>query len=274
MTYITVSDVRYASGVPTSLASNAAIEHAIAIIEPMTERAMNTKFKPTLRIDILDGTGKNHFFTDKNPLLRVEALKSDDNSLDVDALEIYKSSGKIALGINSDSSIFVEKQRSIVCKYRFGLLDQDDDTQTTISAAASAGSSVNVTVASATGFTENDWVEIYGMDGNKEVAQITAISGTTFTLDKISFDHEADSILIKIQIPQYIKRFMELEATIYVALNAIGATYTFNASYNLADLQVTKGVPYTHWRESLEKAIKERESLRRIIKPRFKIVVN
>jgi hypothetical protein len=62
------------------------------------------------------------------------------------------------------------------------------------------------------------------------------------------------------------------EGKAYLALNAIGTTYVFNASYSLGDLNVTKGVPYTHWRESLEKAIKERNTLRNIVKPRFKIM--
>ena len=61
---------------------------------------------------------------------------------------------------------------------------------------------------------------------------------------------------------------MECEAAIYVAINAIGATYTFNASYQIGELSVTKGVPYTHWRESVSQMLKERENLRRLIKPR------
>ena len=61
---------------------------------------------------------------------------------------------------------------------------------------------------------------------------------------------------------------MELEAGLYVAINAIGSTYTFNAGYQIGDFSVTKGVPYTHWRESVSQMLKERENLRRLIKPR------
>ena len=78
----------------------------------------------------------------------------------------------------------------------------------------------------------------------------------------------------KIQIPYVIKRFMELEAAIYVGINAIGATYTFNASYSIGDLSVVKGVPYTHWRESVQRCIQEREALRKNIRVRPSILVS
>ncbi len=273
MTYITVSDVRNACGIPSSLASDSAIEHSISIVEPLTERAMNTKFEPTQRIDYLDGTGVGYFYTDKNPVLRVDALKSDDESLDVSSLNVYHSSGKVAVGVDSSTTNFIEKQKSIIVKYRYGLLDRDEGTQTTTDGSVSAGTSVTVTVDDESGFSSGDWVEISGMDGNREVAKITSISGSDITVDRLNLSHEDESTFIKLQIPSFIKRFMELEASIYVGLNAIGATYTFNASYSLADLQVSKGVPYTHWKESLQKAIKEREGLRSMIKPRPKIMV-
>ncbi len=273
MTFITITNVRQASGAPVSLVSDATVTHAIEIVEGLTSRKMNTKFTPTKKIDILDGTSSGRFFTDKNPLLKVISLSSDGNSIDADSLEVYKSSGKVVLGVDSGSSIFIAKPRSIVCEYLYGLVEEDDSVSTTTSGAETAGTSVVIAVGDATSFTVGDWVFIYGTDGNEEVAQITVILNNDVTVDQLIFDHVSGSLFIKATIPQSIKRFMELEATIYVALNAIGATYTFSASYSIGDLQVTKGVPYTHWRESLEKAIKERNTLTHIIKPRFKILV-
>ena len=67
---------------------------------------------------------------------------------------------------------------------------------------------------------------------------------------------------------------MLIEAGICAGINALGATYTFNASYQLGELQVTKGVPYTHWRESLNSLFKEREMRKVRIKIRPSIVVD
>lgn len=273
MTYLSVTDVRTASGIPSSLATDTQIEHAIAIVEPLTERAMNTKFSPTLKIEMLDGTGSDRIFLSKNPVLRLESLESDDNTVDISNVYLYRPSGKVILSTGADISVFVLEHQSVIAKYRYGYMVQDDTASTTLSSAVSAGTSVSATVADASDLSVNDWVDIFGTDGNREVAQITAISSNTLTLDFLGLSHASDSVVVKLQIPYFIKRFMELESVIYVGMNAIGATYTFNASYSLGDLSVTKGVPYTHWRESLQQAVKEREQLRNMIKPRFAIRV-
>lgn len=273
MKYLNVVDVRIASGIPESLATDDAIEHAIDIVESMTERAMNTKFTPTLNIEVLDGTGTDRLFLLKNPVLRLESLSSDGNNIDVSKVYLYRYSGRIILSSEADSSIFQNKHKSIIAKYRYGLMVPDDNTLTNLSFSISAGANVLATVADASNFAVGDWVDIYGTDGNREVAKIAAIDGNELTLDFLGLSHATDSIIVKLQIPYFIKRFIELEAVIYVGMNAIGATYTFNASYSIGDLSVTKGVPYTHWRESLQQAVKEREQLRNMIKPRFAIRV-
>lgn len=274
MTFISVSDVRYSSGAPLSLISNAAIEHAISIVEAETAKKMNTKFVPTRRIDIMDGTGNNRFFTEKNPVLKILACKSDDNNIEPGWLDVSRGSGMCRLNQDSDTNTFVAIQNGLRVSYLFGHLIADDDNRTTTNGAVSAGTSVVVTVDDAGTIVANDWVEVIGTDGNREVAQVTLVSTNDLTVDLLNFDHEDESVLYKIQIPPEIKRFMELEASIYVGINAIGATYTFNASYSLGDLSVVKGVPYTHWRESVGKCIQEREALRKYIKARPSIVVN
>ena len=113
------------------------------------------------------------------------------------------------------------------------------------------------------------------MDGNCEVAKITNDPvGNTFAVDTIVKPHESGSVVVKLVIPEYIKTYMMIEAAICVAINAIGSTYVFNASYNLGELQVTKGVPYTHWRESVDKLTKERMMRKARIKPRPSMVVD
>ena len=268
MTFITVADVRYSSGAPVSLISNTAVEHAILIVEKETAKKMNTKFVPTRRVDIMDGTGNNRFFTEKNPVLKILTCKSDDNDIDPTWLDVSRGSGMCRLNQDSDTNTFIAIQNGLRVSYLYGHLVPDDDNRTTTNGAVSAGTSVVVAVDDAGSIAVNDWIEIMGMDGYQEVALVTAVSSNDITVDLLNFDHEDESVFYKIEIPYEIKRFMELEASIYVGINAIGATYTFNASYSLGDLAVVKGVPYTHWRESVQRCISEREALRKYIKAR------
>ena len=273
MTYITVTDVRRASGAPTSLITDAYITSIIEVVEGEMERWVNTKFTPTQTIEALDGSGSNRFFTHKNPVLAVRGLNTNDTDITLSSINIYKESGKIELGGDSETSQFIAKSKDTIIKYHYGLLDESS-TNTTTSAASVAGTSVALSVASETGFVDEDWVEIYGMDGNKEVAQINTNPTTgVITVDQLVQAHESGSIVVKLQIPFHIKRYMEIEAALSVAINAIGATYTFNASYSLGDLSVVKGVPYTHWQSSVEKLLKEREMRKSRIKIRPHIVV-
>lgn len=269
-----MQDVRYASGAPVALISNAAVEHIITLVEGETAKKMNTKFVPTRRVDIMDGTGLNRFFTEKNPVLKILSCKSDSNTIDPDWIDVSRGSGMCRLNEDSDTNVFVSKQNSLSVAYLFGHLVPDDDNRTTTNGAVSAGSSVVVTVDDAGTIAVNDWIEIIGTDGNREVAQVTNVSSNDLTVDLLNFSHVDESVLYKIQIPLTIKRFMELEAAIYVGLNAVGATYTFNASYSIGDLSVVKGVPYTHWRETIIKNVQEREALKKYIKARPSILVN
>ena len=274
MTFITVNDVRNASGAPVSLISNAAVEHAIVTVEGETSKKMNTKFVPTRRVDIMDGTGTNRLFTEKNPVLKILSCKSDGNAILPAYIDASRSSGLCRLNEDSDTNVFVARQNSLSIAYLFGHLVPDDDNRTTTNGAVAAGSAVVITVDDAQTIAENDWIEIMGTDGKREIAKVTTVSNNDITVDLLNFAHEDESVLYKIQIPYEIKRFMELEAAIYVGINAIGATYTFNASYSIGDLSVVKGVPYTHWRESVQRCIQEREALRKYIKARPAILVS
>ena len=153
-------------------------------------------------------------------------------------------------------------------------MQERSDTNTITDADSTAGSSVALSVASETAFADDDWVEVYGIDGNKEVGQVTGTDTGEITIDELAFDHASGSKVVKLQIPEFIKRYMEIEAGIACALNAIGATYTFNASYGLSEFNVVKGVPYTHWRESFEKMVKERDFRKSQIRPQFHMGMN
>lgn len=275
MTYITADDVRRASGAPTSLITDTLINAAIVIIEAEMKRWMNTAFVPTVRIDHLRGNGIHRMFTMKNPLLSVRALTVNDSTTVTPAyLDWTKESGKVILNNSAESSVFTQGENNTFIKYLYGLLEEST-TNTTLSTATTAGSTVSMTVGSISGFADEDWVEIYGMDGKQEVAQITGTPGAGIIIvDQLVQTHAADSVIVKLQIPYYIKRYMEIEAAIYVAVYAIGGTYTFNTSYSIGDLTVNKGEPYPQWREVIQRMINERKMRRNTIRIRPSILVD
>ena len=207
MSFISVDDVRNLSGVDSDLMTDAQIQDLIDMVETDTSKWLNTKFVPTMQIDILDGNGQDWIYTDKNPLLNVRNLVSDETTVDVSAIHTYRSSGKISFGTNSGLSIFVGKKQSVKIAYYFGLLEESSTT-TTSSDAAVAGSSVNIEVVSSTNFEVDDWVDVYGIDGNKEVAQVTVVPDSThITVDQIVYGHVSGSVIVKLQIPEGSKNF-------------------------------------------------------------------
>ena len=276
MTFITVDEVRNRSGAPSTLVTDAQITQFIAQVEAEMARWLNTKFVPTETIEIRDGNSLSRIFTRKNPLLSVRALTSNDStSLTPSTLHWHRPSGKISLASGAETGTFVHGSQNTFIKYIYGFVEEDEDVKTTTNADISVGTSVTVTVVDSTGIAVDDWVEIYGMDGKKEACKVTDTpSVNTLVLDQVVKTHESGSVVAKLTIPEYIKTYMMIEAAICVAINAIGATYVFNASYNLGELQVTKGVPYTHWRESVDKLTKERMMRKARIKPRPSIMVN
>jgi len=268
MTYIDVADVRRATGIPTDIMTDSEISSAITVVEDLTERMMNTKFKPTVKFEVLSGDDKSLMFTSKNPLLAVRQLKIDDTTIDISNIYTWRSSGKIILSSSADTSTFEQDIQNIKIKYLYGFVNETD-TRTTTTVDATAGTSVSISVSDSSSLSQNDWIELYDIDGNREVCQITSVDdSTTITVDEIALDHSSGSEVVKVDIPTFLKRFIEVEAGIYVSINAIGATYKFNASYSLGELNVSQGVPYTHWRETTQKLINERNSLYNMIKIR------
>ena len=275
MTFITADDVRRASGAPTSLISDTLIDEAIVIIESEMKRWMNTAFVPTVKIEHRDGNALQRLFVMKNPLLSIRALTVNDTTTISPAyIDWEKQSGKLLLNKDAESGTFVTGQNNTFIKYLYGMLEESD-TNTTLSTATATGTTVSMTVASISGFADEDWVEIYGMDGKQEVAQISGTPAAgVIIVDQLVQAHAVDSTIVKLQIPYKIKRYMEIEAAIYVAIYAIGGTYTFNTSYSLGELTVNKGEPYPQWREVIQRMINERKMRRETLKIRPSILVD
>lgn len=275
MTFISATEVRNVCGAPSSLISDTVMNQYITEVEAEMARWINTAFVPTEKIDIVDGNSTGRMFVMKNPILSVRALTlNTSTAITPSEINWYKSSGKIMLGTDAEAATFTSGQQNTFIKYLYGMLEESS-TSTSSTADVVVGTTVTVPVTAITGFAKEDWVEIYGMDGKREAAQISAApSGTDLVVDQLVQTHSSGSQIVKLEIPQHIKKYMLIEAGICAAINAIGATYTFNASYSLGELQVTKGVPYTHWRESVQRLMDERKMRQARIKPRPSILVN
>jgi len=260
--FATVAEVRRICGIASTEISDTDVGYMIVDAEAKIPRFFNTFFKPTEVIEINDGDGTNRHHLSKNPVLSVRELKIDGTAEDVDNLEIQKASGYIFLGSGADTPTFIEKRNAVVVKYIHGSVVISQTVKTTSSAAEVAGTAVSVAVASSTGFAEDDWVEIFGMDGLREVAQISSVTDSTnIVLDQLVLSHESGSTIVKLEIEHTFIELMNIVCGIALVARIIGQSYTDTVGYNLGELHVQKGEPYTQWREAANQLIKERDQI-------------
>lgn len=272
--YVSVSSVRRTVGIDSTAISDADVDAIILECEPQVARFYNTAFTPTERIDFLDGNGTQRLMLDKNPLLSVRELKINGTTEDPAHLILYKNSGKIVL--NQDASLtnstFKDTAKRIIVKYIHGDVEHSTTTSTT-SAAEVAGTSVSVALASITGFADDDWVEIYGMDGFREVAQIDGTPGAgAIVLDKLVYTHVLGSNVVKLSISPIFEKLMNYACAISMVARIVGESATDTVGYGLGEFNVQKGEPYTQWRETATQLIKERDLIMSKIKIRSYIV--
>ncbi len=260
--FATVSEVRRICGIASTEISDEDIGGMITDAEAKIPRFFNTFFKPTERIEINDGDGTSRHHLEKNPVLSVRALKIDGTTQDVDELEIQKDSGFIFLGAGATIPTFSNKKNAIVVKYLHGSVIHSQTVSTTSSADEIAGTAVSVAVASSTDFAEDDWVEILGMDGNREVAQISSITDSTnIVLDQLVLSHESGSSIVKLEVEHTFIELMNTVCAIACVARIIGQSYTDIVGYTLAELHVQKGEPYTQWRETANQLIRIRDDI-------------
>jgi len=259
--FVTLVSVRRTAGIASSEISDADVKATIDEVEPQIYRHFNTFFVPTEKIETLDGDGTNRLLLNQNPLLSVRELKIDGDTEDPENLEIYKDSGYIFLGENADISKFKSGRNKVVVKYIYGTVEHSSTTTTT-SDDEVAGTDVSIGVASTTGFADEDWVEIVGMDGHREVAQINAEpAGSTIVVDKLVQTHESGSSVVKLQINENYKKLMNITCALAMVARIVGQSYTDIVGYEISGMRVQKGEPYTQWRETAVQLIKERDRL-------------
>jgi len=259
--FATVAEVRRICGIAAAEISDTDVGLMIVDAEAKIPRFFNTYFKPTEVIEINDGEGTSRHHLEKNPVLGVRALKIDGTTVDPDDLELQKESGYIFLGTGAEVPTFSSKRNSVVVKYVYGSVIHSQTVSTTSSAATIAGTGVSVSVASETGFAENDWVEILGMDGYREAAKITATGVGSITLDQLVLTHESGSSIVKLEVEHIFIELMNTVCAIACVARIIGQSYTDIVGYTLAEMHVQKGEPYTQFRETANQLIKQRNDI-------------
>ena len=269
-TYITAATVRRTCGIKVAEISDDDVDATISEVEKEVPRFFNTVFVPTEKIDILDGDGTNRLLLDQNPVLSVRELKIDTVTEDPVNLEIYKDSGYIFLGETADTSKFSKKRNSCIVRYLYGTVEHSLTVLTTSSDAEVAGTSVSVAVADESSFTALDWVEIYGMDGNREVAQVSSTSTGILVLDQLIQTHVSGSKIVKMIVSENFTKIMNIIASISLVARIVGQSYSDIVGYDLGEFHVQKGEPYTQWRETANQFIKVRDEIliRISIRPR------
>lgn len=270
MSVVTFQEVRNATGLGTDVISDTQIQEGIKLVEGDTERFLNCSLTPKLRIDMLSGKGNNVIRLSKNPLLKLSSLKIDGTAITVSEVYWNREAGILKLKTGAETGVFTVKTQSVIAKYYHGYLELSG-TQTTTSAAETAGGSVVVAVADASEFFAGDHIEIYGTDGNREFATISSVSGNNITVDNLVLSHESGSIFEKLEVPKTVKRFILHEAAIYTLLRGIGASYTFATSYSAPEYTITKGVPYPHFEKAFNENIKLRDRYMDQLVPRISI---
>jgi uncharacterized protein YqfB (UPF0267 family) len=264
--YVTLDSVRRTSGIGSEI-NDTDVKAIIDECEPQIERFYNTKFTPKETIEIQDGNGTPRLILLKNPVLAVRELKIDGDTEDPANLYVSRGSGKIELTDDATVSTFKTGSRIVRIKYIYGDLEESS-TETTTGAASVAGTSVELTVSDETGFEDGDWIEVYGMDGNRECAEVTATDTGKITVDQLVFAHESGSKVIKLQVKEIMKKLMNIACAIALVARIVGQSYTDTVGYGLGELSVQKGEPYTQWRETATQLIRERDLIMGAIRPR------
>jgi len=267
MAYITIASVRRTSGIGSSEISDADVKAIIDECEPQVARYYNTSFTPKEIIEERDGNETLRLVLRRNPVLTVRDLYIDGTQEDAANLNVYKSSGKIELNDNATVSTFKSGSKKIVIKYHYGRL-VESSTSTATTAASTASTSVSLAVSSITDFVDEDWCEIYGMDGYRELFQISGTpSGTTIVADQLVKTHLSGSVVVKLEISDIFTKLMNIFCALGMVARIVGQSYTDIVGYNLGEMRVQKGEPYTQWRETAVQLIKERDKIMATLRP-------
>lgn len=257
---MTVAEARVVSGISVTLISDADMTELIEDIEFQIERYLNSNFTPTIEIDRMDGNAQSSIFSKRSPMLSLRFLSTNDVEVSIASTK-FEQSGRIRIQTGTESQIFTQVKDKVFIKYVFGRVEWDKINATTTDAASIAGTSIALSVVSETGFTTGDWIEIYGTDGNREAAQITATDTGEITVDELAYAHNSGSLVRLVKIAAEVERLIKIWVGIAAVTRAVGQSFDDITGYTMGEFQVQKGEPFTQFRETIIRLEKEGQDL-------------
>lgn len=272
---VTGTGVRLIVGIGTSDISNADMVTLVSNAESEIDRLLNTTFTPK-RIAERHETpnSPSYVMLRRIPVTRVVNVQvggTGGSWVDPNHTIIDNDTGKLLLTTAAAKSQFDDSsQDANIVDYYYGQME-DSTSETTLSAASGTGTSVTITVGSTVGIAANDYIRLVGStDGNSETTKVVSVGNGSMMAD-MSWVHQTSSRVIKQQVPEDVKRLVEVTAGIMAARHMMGATYTFATSYSFPEYTVAKGVPYPHFEKVYDSLIKQREFLLNRLRPKSSV---
>ncbi len=229
-------------------------------VEYHVEKFLNCNFTPSVEIDVQDGSAKSIIFTKRSPLLTVRSLNSNETDIDVTTID-FKRGGMIRLLTSTTPPVFIFKRKSVIIKYVHGHVEWDKLIETETTGASIAGTSIVLAVTSETGFSTGEWIEIFGTDGNREAAKITATASGTITVDQLIDTHVSGSLVRRLAINNTFLKLIKIYVGIAANVRAEGQSFADITGYTIEGFQVQKGEPFTQFREAIIQLTKQKDEL-------------
>ena len=262
MTIIDIATYRANTGHDSNLISDADVQ----TILDTAERNITNHFKvyatPRLVNEIINGDGKRTIELKFPYALQIRKLQYSDREQDLKAWFIRDMDNIIELKRNAyiqGYPFYGKVALNIRCKYLSWFYDRTNTVKET-TGAITDGDNIQITLDDVTDLEVDDYVLIEGLDRNKEGAKITAINGNVITVDRLVQDHEAESLVTKLEVRRSLYEYILWESAIYGARYAVGSTYTFNTSYTIEGVSTTVGIPYPHFEKQSNDFNKARDA--------------
>ena len=269
---VTVEQVRAFSGAPKELISDERIKILISTNRAKTEDLFGVKFVPTKRVETLNGEFKRKLVVSEYFPLTTLKLINGETEIDTNNLYEHTELGFIEIitlpttfnlrgGIGSGFSGY---NLDVKVKYLYGAIERDTSFQYETESDISKGNNVVVELDDTNNLVVGDWVFIEDLNKRKEVAQISDINFSTnnVTFKQLTKGFKSGALVSKARPMRIFMEYLLYECALAVAIEAIGSTYTFNTSYSIEGVSATRGVPYTHWRESASRSQSLRDELK------------
>lgn len=267
---INVSEVRTTIGVKDDIVSDTTITEAINIVEENIKQTFNINLEPKKEITLLTANSNDSIYIPKKRTLKLLNLSIGTKEIDLKTVYLDFMSGKLSFKKSAQYRYFsTSNTERIKIKYLNAFYNKNMENITETTSNVLSGDNVSINVESETGFSENEYVLIESLDGSLEVAQITSISSNTLIVDKLINDFETGSLITKMELDKVLKQFALFEISIYISINAVGGSYSFNTGYSKGDLSIQKGVPYPHFEKTVNSLIKQRDTQYQILQSKL-----